>query len=255
LYRSPYLDAALERTPIEKVWGIGRNYAKTLQKCGIKTALGLRDAELRWARKTLSVVGARIVLELRGVRCLPLDANPPPRRSITCSRSFGERITELKFLREAVAVFLTRAAEKLRRHNLAAHAITVFTATNRFQPANYYSNAATHSSNYPTDSNHELQTWAFACLEKIFRAGFIYCKAGVILSGLVPADKLTTRMYDDERWERFRRVMRAIDEINRKFGRDTVRFAVAKPDGVWRGRAERLSPRYTTRFGEIMLVK
>lgn len=254
LYRSRYLDLALERTEIENVWGVGRSYAQKLRQARIENARQLRDVDLRWARKTLSVVGARIVLELRGVPCLPPEANPP-RRSITCSRSFGERITELKRLREAVALFLARAAEKLRRHNLAAHAVTVFAATNRFQPENYYSNAATHSSAYATDANQELQVRAFACLEKIFRAGFVYCKAGVTLSGLVPADKLTERMYDDERWERFRRVMRAVDEINRKFGRDTVRFAVVKPNAAWQGKCERRSPRYTTRFDEILRVK
>ena len=215
----------------------------------------LRDVDLRWARKMLSVVGARIVMELRGVQCLPLDLNAPPRHSITCSRSFGKTIGELKLLREAVAAFLARAAEKLRKHNLAAHAITVFIATSRFHPENYYSNAATYSSAYSTDANHELQLWAFACLEKIFRAGFAYCKAGVILSGLAPADKLTARMYDDERWERFRKVMQAVDEINRKWGSDTVRFAIVNPKGVWRGKCERRSPRYTTRFEEILSVR
>lgn len=255
LYRSPYLNAALERTPVERVWGVGAASTKKLKQQGIETARQLRDMDLRRARKMLSVVGARIVLELRGVRCLPLDTNPPPRRSITVSRSFGEKITELKFLREAVALFLTRAAEKLRKHNLAAHAITVFVATNRFQPENYYSNAATYSSAYPTDVNQELQTRALGCLEKIFRAGFFYCRAGVILSGLVPADKLTARMYDDERWERFRKVMKAVDEINRKFGRDTIRFAVVNPEASWQGKCERRSSRYTTRFDEILRVK
>lgn len=254
LYRSPYLNLALEQTQVEKVWGIGRSYAQTLKKSGINTALELRDVDLRWARKALSVVGARIVLELRGTPCLPLDLNPPPRRSITCSRSFGEKISELKHLRQAVALYLSQAAEKLRKHKLAAHAITVLIATNRFHPENYYSNAATHSSSYPTDANYELQSWAFACLEKIFRRDFAYQKAGVILSGLVPADKLTTRMYDDERWERFRKVMRAVDEINRKFGRDTVRFAVINPNAFWQGKCDRRSPRYTTRFDEILRV-
>ena len=255
LYDSPFLDLALERTAIEDVWGIGRSYARKLRQIGVENARQLRDVDLRWARKALSVVGARVVLELRGVPCLPLDLNPPPRRSITVSRSFGQTVTELKHLREAVAVFLTRAAEKLRNHGLAAQAVTVFISTNRFHPENYYSNAATHSSAFPTDANQELQRWALGCLEKIFRAGFAYSRAGLTLSGLIPADKLTTRMYDDERWERFRRVIRAVDEINRKFGRDTVRFAVAKPDGVWQGKCARRSPRYTTRFDEILTVK
>lgn len=92
-------------------------------------------------------------------------------------------------------------------------------------------------------------------MNKIFRQGFSYRKTGIILGGLVPADKLTERMFDDKRWERFRRVMGAMDEINRKFGRDTVRFAVAYPDGKWRGKATKRSPRYTTHFQEMLTIK
>lgn len=255
LYRSPYADLALQRTDVGKVWGIGPNYARLLTNNKINTAFDLREMDLRRARKLLSVVGARVVMELRGIQTLPLDTDPPPRRSITCSRSFGQNILELKVLREAVAVFLAQAAEKLRRHRLAAHAVTVFVSTNRFnQPPNLYSNSATHSSIYPTDINHELQAWAFNCLEKIFQGGFAYHKAGIVLSGLVPADKLTERMFDETRWQRFRLVTKAVDEINRKFGRQTVRLAVANPNGAWQGRAAYRSPRYTTRFDELMQV-
>lgn len=143
LYCSPYASLALPRTEVGKVWGINPNYARTLIDSKVKTAFDLREMNLRLARKLLSVVGARIVMGLRGVQTLSLTTNPP-RRSITCSRSFGQNVLELKVLREAVAVFLAQAAEKLRRHRLAAHAVTVFISTNRFnQPPNLYSNSAT----------------------------------------------------------------------------------------------------------------
>jgi DNA polymerase V len=255
LFRSPYTDLALKRTAVGKVWGIGPNYVRTLDSNNIKTAFDLRQMDLRRARKLLSVVGARVVMELRGIQTLPLDLNPPPRRSITCSRSFGQNVLESKVLREAVAVFLAQAAEKLRRHRLAAQAVTVFISTNRFnQLSDYYSNSATYNSAYPTDINHELQTWTFNCLDKIFQQGFAYHKAGIILSGLVPAERLTTRMFDETRWQRFRSVMTAVDEINRKFGRNTVRFAVANPNGAWQGKCAYRSPRYTTRLNEVMQV-
>jgi DNA polymerase V len=202
------------------------------------------------------VAGARIVTELRGIRALPLELNPPPKYSITCSRSFGDRIQKKQDLREAIAYFLSTAAEKMRRHNLAANSITVFISTSRFgTDVEYYSNAATHSSAYPSDVNYELQRWAFDCLNSIFKIGYSYKKAGIILGGLVPSDILTTRMFDDERWQRFRNVMRAVDEINRKFGRNTVRLCVAKPAGAWSGKAARLSQRYTTRFNEILCIR
>lgn len=256
LYRSPHKELVLETTAVEEVWGIGPSYSQTLKHNGIYTARGLRDVDLRWARKALTVDGARIVMELRGTQCFPLELAPPPKQSITCSRSFGQTIENFRDIKQALAFFLSRVAEKLRRHKLAAHSVTVFISTDRFNPQpEYYSNAATYASVFPTDANQELQAWAIGCLSKIFRAGFGYRKAGITLSGLVPADKLTERMFNDERWERFRRVMAAVDEINRKFGGDTVRFAVANPAGAWRGRAGRLSSRYTTHFDEILQIQ
>jgi DNA polymerase V len=256
LYQSPHQRLALERTAVADVWGIGRASATKLYENNILTALDLRDTDLRWIRKELRLFGAKIVTELRGTKVFSLELNPPPRRSMVCTRSFGKAITDYRTVREAVAVFTSRVAEKLRSHNLAAHSITTILSTHRFNAyPEYYSNASTYSSTYPTDVDQELQAWAFGCLDKIFKQGFEYHKAGVMLGGLVPSDKLTTRMYDDERWERFRRVMRAVDEINRRWGKDTVRFVVARPNGEWLGRCYRHSPRYTTRLNEILAIR
>jgi DNA polymerase V len=256
LYRSPHKELALEKTAVEDVWGVGAASTQKLRKMGVHTALDLRSVDLRWARKALTVVGARIVLELRGTPCFPLELAPPPKKSITCSRSFAGTLTDFRDIKQAVAVFLTRIAEKLRRHKLAAHSLTVFISTDRFNPSPApYSNAATYSSAYPTDANQELQSWAFGCLSQVFRQGFAYRRVGVLLNGLVPADKLTERMFNDKRWERFRRVMRAVDEINQKFGRDTIRFAVASPVGNWLGKSMKRSQRYTTNLSEIMSIK
>ncbi|MGI9056935.1 MAG: Y-family DNA polymerase [Pyrinomonadaceae bacterium] len=255
LYRSPFIEDALAVTPVKDLWGIGRASVEKLENCGVKNAFQLREMDLRHARKMLTVVGARLILELRGVSCLPLELVPPPKKSITCSRSFGQAVENYEIVREAVAFFLTRAAEKLRKHDLAANAVTVFIGTDRFNPRPaYYSNSATHVSVYPSDINYELQQWAFACLDKIFRRNFSYRKAGVVLSGLVPADELTERMFDEKKWERFRFVMKAIDEVNRKFGRDTVRFGFQSNNSVWHGKSEWRSNRCTTRFKEIMTV-
>lgn len=158
-------------------------------------------------------------------------------------------------MREAVAFFVSRAAEKLRKQNLAAKSVTVFIATDRFysQPS-YYSNTFTHSSIYPTDTNFELQKQAFLCLEEIFDERYFYCKAGVILSGLVVANQLNERLFDEKKWNRFRQVTKAVDEINRKFGRDKIRFAAANPEGAWKGKCAHRSNRYTTRLDEILTV-
>lgn len=255
LYHSPYLNEALKITEIGNIWGISRNTVEKLLRHNIKTAFDLSAMDLRAARKILSVVGARIVLELRGVSCLSLETVKPTKHSITCSRSFGRVIETRAQMREAIAVFIARAAEKLRKQHLAAKFVTVFIATDRFysQPS-YYSNSFTHSSIYPTDTNFELQKLAFLCLDEIFNHEYFYRKAGVILSGLVSVEEQNGRLFDEKKYDRSRRVMKAVDEINRKFGRDKIRFAAANPKGVWRGKCAHRSNRYTTRFGEILKV-
>jgi DNA polymerase V len=251
---SPYKDVALRRTPVEEVWGVGPAYSKLLKQKGILSALQLRDVDVRWARQAMTVVGARVVMELRGVSCLPLESCPPSKKSLTCSRTFGRSTPSLSDLREAIAYYATRVAEKLRRGKLAAGVVTVFVHTDRHADGPQYFNAGTHTLAYPTDSTQEIMRCALDALERIFREGFNYRKAGVMLNSLSPADQLTLRMFGDERAERFRQVMVAVDQINRKWGRDTVRFATANPDGNWRTKVEKRSPRYTTRLQEVLTI-
>lgn len=253
LTRSPYKDEALARTQVGEVWGIGPAYSKLLKRKRIMTALSLRDVDTRWARKAMTVVGARIVMELRGVSCMPLEVCPPAKKSITCSRSFGRVVDALSDVREAVAFYMTRAAEKLRRGRLAASVVTTFIQTDRFSEEPQYYNVGTHTLAYPTDSTRELLACALDALERIFQEGFKYRKAGVILNGLSPADQLTLRMFDNTH-ERFRQVMVAVDQINRRWGRDTVRFAVARHDGRWRTKFQMRSPRYTTCLSEVLTI-
>jgi len=254
LYKSQYQDIALDRTLIGDVWGIGRASVRKLETINIKTALHFKNADLRWVKKNFTVVGGRTLLELRGVRCLPLELEPPPKESITCSRSFGEPITEYKPLQMAMSCYLMNAVEKMRYHRLAARNLTVFVETNRFQPENFYSNSFLYKSAYPSDNLFELQHWASHSIEKIYRENFTYKKAGVILSGLIPAEATTTRLYEEEKQNpKHERLNRAIDEINKKFGKGTVHLAIAHT-GKWQMKRERMSPRYTTRIGEIMNI-
>lgn len=251
---SPYKDVALRRTPVEEIWGVGPAYSKLLKQKGILSALQLRDVDVRWARQAMTVVGARVVMELRGVSCLPLESCPPSKKSLTCSRTFGQSTPSLSDLREAMAYYATRVAEKLRRGRLAAGVVTVFVHTDRHADGPQYFNAGTHTLAYPTDSTQEIMRCALDALERIFREGFNYRKAGVMLNSLSPADQLTLRMFGDERAERFRQVMVAVDQINRRWGRDTVRFATANPEGNWRTKVEKRSPRYTTRLDEVLTI-
>lgn len=251
---SPHLDVALERTPVEEVWGVGPAYAARLRARGIETALQLRDVDVRWARRAMTVVGARLVMELRGVSCIPLETAPPAKRSITTSRSFPAPVSKYEELKESVSFFLTRCAEKLRRAQLAASAVTVFIQTGRFAEGPRYAKSITLELVYPADATAELLRHALEALQRVYRDGYEYRKAGVMLAGLTPAAQLTGRLFDDAQLEKFRRVTPVVDLLNKKYGRDTVRLAGANPRGRWRTKAARRSPRYTTKLKEVIRV-
>jgi len=250
LYKSPYQSVALDRTEIGDVWGIGRASVKKLEAVNIKTALQFRDADLRWIKKNFTVVGGRTLLELRGVRCLPLELEPPPKKNIACSRSFGEPVATYAEVYNAVSTFLMTGCEKMRKHRLAARSVTVFVETNRFQPGGY-ANAYTFKSSYPTDSIFELQTWARGAFDKIFVPDLLYKRAGILLGGLMPSEAQTTRLFE-QRSEKQEKLLRAMDEINKKFGRGTIHLAAATGEGKWKMKREMMSPHYSTRLSDII---
>jgi DNA polymerase V len=247
--------AVLEATKAGEIWGVGPAYAKALKEAGINTARELRDADRRWVRQRMTVVGARILEELRGVRCLPLEQCPQAKRSVTCSRSFGELTGSLADLRDAVALYTERAAERLRRALLAASVVTVFVLTDRFDAGPQYGNSLTYELASPTDTTGELLWWTQRALARIYRRGYLYKKAGVILNGLLPAGSLSMRLSGDEQFERARRAMQAVDALNRRHGRGTVRCGLPhSPDGRWPTKSLMRSPRYTTCLKEVLRV-
>ena len=255
LYRSQKIESILKETNVEDIWGIGYRSTLKLKANNIFNAWQLRETDNRFIRRLLTVVGARIGLELRGIKCLPFEQFSAKKHSITCSRSFGQTITNYSQIKEAVLYFLTRACEKMRKNNLAAHAVTVFIGTDRFRPMpEPYSDSATYSSTYPTDSNQEIQEWTSKTLERIYKKGFEYRKAGIILSGLVPSENLTKRMFDDERFQQQHKLMKAVDEINQKFGKDTIRFGRITSEDGWKMKQTRKSQSYTTNWNEFLLV-
>lgn len=255
LYRSARVEPILKETLVSDIWGIGYRSALKLKANNILNAWQLRETDNRFIRRLLTVVGARIALELRGIKCLPFEQCSQKKHTITCSRSFGRTVSSYEDVKAATLYYLTRACERMRHHNLAAQAVTVFISTDPFRPVpEAYSNSATYSSTYPTDSNQEIQEWTIKTLERIFKDGYDYRKAGIILSGLVPSENLTKRMFDDERFQRQHNLMKAIDEINRKFGKDTVRFGSVKIEGNWKMKQTRKSQRYTTVWSEILTV-
>jgi DNA polymerase V len=249
------IEAVLAQTPIEHLWGIGPGYTRRLKAHDIRTALQLRDVNDRWVRQQLGIVGLRIVWELRGISCLPLELCPPPRQSLMVSRSFGRPITTLSEMREAVATYMTRAAEKLRQAQLAASVVTVFLNTNRFTDEPQYANSVTLPLPVATQDTAELIRYAFRGIEQLFREGYRYKKAGVILTELVPAQQVQTHLFDHTDRERSQKLMAAIDAINTQWGTGTVRYAAVGLRPRWIMRSARRSPRFTTQWGELVVVR
>jgi DNA polymerase V len=244
----------LARVAVEDVWCIGRNRARLLKDAGIKTARDLRSADDRWIRKHMNVVGLRIVHELRGTSCLPFDQCPSSKKSITVSRSFGCAVDSLADVREAVALYVSRAAEKLRRERLAARVLMVFLATNRFSDAPQYSPSVTVNLPVPTDVTPELIRYAHEGVERAFRPGYQFKKAGVMLVDLVPASPAQAGLFDRIDRARARRVMNAIDMINRRMGPGTIRCAAVGFKHPWSTRLEKRSSRYTTNWNELLTL-
>jgi DNA polymerase V len=177
-----------------------------------------------------------------------------PKGYITVSRSFGAATSILGELRAAIAFYVTRAAEKLRRQKLAADTITVFIETDRFKPVAQYSNSVTLNVAPKSNNTWELRELAFRGLARIYKAGYDYRRAGVTLGALELADLVAKRLWADAWYERQRRLMAAIDQINAKFGRDSVGCGIFPTQGAWRTRFAERSPRYTTRWLEICEV-
>jgi DNA polymerase V len=171
------------------------------------------------------------------------------------SRSFGRPITTLIEMREAVATYMTRAAEKLRRHHVAAGVLTVFLMTNRFTEEPQYSNSVTIPLPVATQDTAELIRYALQGVEQIFREGYHYQKAGVILTALVPAHQIQAHLFDQHDRERSQKLMAAIDTINTAWGTGTIRYAAVGLRPGWLMRCARRSPRYTTRWEELAVVR
>ncbi len=244
----------LDQMLVADIWGVGERSTAKLKKLGIATALDLKRFDRRHARKLLTVTGARTVEELRGKTCLPLELCPPPKKSITCSRSFGAVVGRVEVLQEALDFYLTRAGENLRKRALTASAVTVFFATNRFSKAPQYKNSVTIALANPTNSTPELREWTRRGLREIFRDGFLYKNVGVILQGLQPERAETVRLYGESDYLKDKRLMAAPDKLAQKFGRDTVRLGVERHREQWETHRDTMSARYTTRLGEVLQI-
>ncbi|MEM1282937.1 MAG: Y-family DNA polymerase [Chlamydiota bacterium] len=254
-----YLDeknstSILQKFPVEDVWGIGRRYAEKLIKQGIKTALDLRDTDDTWIKKHMTVVGLRTVWELRGTSCIPLEEAPSAKQSITSSRAFGRPITELDELYESVASYAARAAEKARKEKRLASSMFVFFV---FHPFRSGGNNVKIIFPEPTSYTPEIIHYAKLAAHEIYRSGHSYRKAGVILEGLVDENSYQRDLFANKGplQEKQKQAMALLDKMNRGFGHKTIHMAAEGLKKTWLMKQEQRSPRYTTRWDEIPIVK
>ncbi|MCF7958167.1 MAG: Y-family DNA polymerase [Phycisphaerae bacterium] len=253
---SAWVEAALERTPIGDVWGVGPGFARHLEKINVRNALQLRDVDDDWVRKRMGVTGLRTVYELRGEACYDLETAPPPRKGICSSRSFGQPIESLESLSEAIGQYITCAARKLRKQKLAAGVISVFIRTNIFKKNELrYSNCQTTGLPVATNDTGELIRYGLAGLRKIYRPGCRFKKAGVFLEQLVPETHVQGHLFDEVDREKQKRLMQAVDRINGEMAEGALRYGAVGLQQPWKTKSLRRSRRYTTRWDELPEVR
>jgi DNA polymerase V len=246
----------LSIVPVAEIWGVGRASAVKLAALGIETAADLLRCDRRLVRNTLTVVGERIAAELAGEPCGDLELEAPPQQGCAVTRSFGRPICEWGEMEEALAVYAVRAAEKLRRQDRAAAVMQVFMLTNRFNGDRPYSNAATARLPEATADSCDLAAMARWLGRSIWRQGFRFAKAGVVLTELVGASTVQRSfLVDPARRAQSGPLMATIDEINRRMGAGTLILASTGIRRTWKTQESMRTPRYTTRWDELVRVR
>lgn len=248
--------AILERMELTDLWGIAGGLSRKLQDLGIKTPLSLRDTDPAWLRERVGVVVQRLALELRGTPCQSLTLARPDNKTILASRSFGRAVVDRHEFEEAVASHIARAAEKLRAQHLAAGAVMVFAMTNRFKPADpQYAASRTMALPVATSDTMALARAALHAAGLIWRDGYRYKKVGITLLDLGPASLVQGDLWSAPDTPRSRKLMRVMDAINAREGRDMLRVAASGVRRGWVMRSEQKSQRFTTSWDELLEVR
>ena len=255
------LDALMMATEVGEVWGVGKRIGAQLKESGIHTVLDLARLDPVMVKRRWSVVLERTVRELQGTDCMGLDQAPPAKQEIAFTRSFGQAVLDLSVLQEAVTEFASRAAQKLRLQNGHAAQVLTFIRTSPFRTQDLqYSRSTVVPLRRPTNDTRDLSQAALSGLQAIFRPGFRYAKAGVILLDLQPADLIQEELVfeDDVAYPGVSRLMQALDAVNQRFGRNTVTLAsagLASEEQQWTMKQERRTPGYTTDWDGLALVR
>jgi DNA polymerase V len=253
-------DGVMAATPADGLWGVGKNLALRLKGMGVTTALEFKQADPAAVRKSMGVIGERMLRELNGIPCLELEEMPPDRKGVMASRSFGRPVESIEELEEALANHVARASEKIRRYGLLATRMEVFLRTNRFRQGDpQYCPGIGITLDRPTNATGELMTTARELLHRIYRPGYRYKKTGIQLAHLVSEDEYQPELFD--RPKARIDVDRIVDEINRRLGDPKNPVITRASQGTlrsgkgWKMRSEKHSPHYTTDWRELPEVR
>ena len=251
-----------QATDVGEVWGVGRKIGEKLRESGIHTVWDLMNLDPATVRRGWSVVLERTVRELQGTPCIDLDDTNEPKKEIASTRSFGRPVTELNPLIEAVSEFASRAAEKLRKQKSRANQVLVFVRTSPFRPGPSYSQSVVVPLIRPTADTGQLVQAATAGMRAIYQPGYAMAKAGVMLLELQPEGRvqgeLALEAPSTAAPAKSSQLMTALDNVNQRFGKGTLKVASAGLDGdrrEWVMKQERRTPRYTTDWGDVPVVR
>lgn len=250
------IDDFLKKIEIRDVWGIGARFEEFLKKNDVITAYDYKYLPYNWVKKHLKTFGLRILLELNGIPCIEMEFDEKPKKSISTSRSFGKDLTNFKDLKEAISSFITIAAEKLRKERQIASIVTVYLMSNPFKEEEKYFKTSSYYFPRPTANTIEIIEAGIEELKKIYKTGILYKKAGVILQGLIPEDEGQFFFFDSiYKGSKEEILMKTIDAINKKFGRETIKPLSNGINKPYMMRQLKRSKNYTTRWDEIPIVK
>ncbi len=256
------IQAALQSTPIDDVWGIGYSYSEKLKTYGINTAYALSIKDLSWGKRFLGgVPGMKLIRELKGMHSHEMQAPRTSKKMIATTRMFGRTVSEWQEIEEALATYATRTAEKLRRQHSAAYGVSVFLLkkTPPQTDISHYHHGRQVSGyvklDNPSNLTPDIIKAVVALGKSLYEQGELYKKAGVILSDFVPDNALQTNLFVAPRDQNRKKLMNVIDNMNAAFRDDILKFATSGTQKNWKMRSERRSKRYTTRWDELCLVR
>ena len=252
IYLNTNIDEKLKKFPIEDVWGVGKQLSKFYHKNNISNAYDLKNVSNTWVKKGTNVLGAKTAMELRGIPCIDLQIDQEKRKNCCVSRSFGRKVKDLNELEESVITHCLNAAEKIRADDQIAKTITVFIRTSPFDKnKRYYSNSKTIDLAIPTSNSIELIKNAVKALTDIYKYGYAYQKAGIILSGLKDANQNDQNLLTPLLENKSKKLMKAIDYTNTKYGRYAISIAQAGLSKGWKMRREHSSKIDTASFDSL----